>query len=239
MEDYIIRDYPKYKSQIKKIQISYPCITNKSKVDELKILLKDDKYNNDYKLWKSGRNYNSKSKNKININGKLYNELGKKFILIHIANYKLFYNSDSSIYYTYEYQYILFKNIYNIDWNDYFLKTKNIYNEIKNEIDEKNKIIDENNKKIIDYNNKVDEIIKKINLLEKWDQYIIFNDVKYGISKIYNNIHRENDCFGIIKFNYHKPCECSTCENWRGCGDPGTDYFKCEKCDYSFSTKHY
>ena len=89
-------------------------------------------------------------------------------------------------------------------------------------------------KEIFDYNAQIDIIINKINLLEKWEDYIEFDGIKYGIPYIYDNIHRENDCFGIIKEEcYYKTCSCSTCENWSGCGKNMKPYYKykCLKCN--------
>lgn len=232
MESYIIRHFPYYKSITKNIE--YPNRTNKNDVDNIKIWSKNEKYINDYKKWTLSINYESKTKNKIKIGGNLHIKLGKKFILKHIVNYTRYYINKSS-YYSYNYQDILFKDIDIINWDNYFLETELIYNNI----DIENNIINENNKKILEYNNNVNEVIKNIQLLETWEQYVQFEENKYGISCIYNNIHRENNCFGLIKeYCQYKTCQCSSCENWSGCNNPIKKhyYYKCEKCDYESLT---
>ena len=227
MENNIIRHYPYCKSQIKNIE--YPNRTNIINVNIIKELTKDKDYNDDYIKWISGINYKSKTKNKIKIGGNLHIKLGHKFILQHIINYRKYCVGDLN-YYSYSNNNILFNHIDSIDWDTYFLETEQIYNNINNE----NMIINENNKKVIEYNNNINEVIKKINKLENWDEFIEFQEKKYGISYIYNNIHRENNCFGLIKKDYYKECSCSTCENWNGCNRGGTQYYKCENCDYTY-----
>ena len=85
------------------------------------------------------------------------------------------------------------------------------------------------------YNDTRDGIIKQIQSLEKWEDYIIFENNKYGIPSIYNNIHRENNCYGVIKETYHESCRCHSCEDWGGCGSSGTQHYKCENCEYKTS----
>jgi hypothetical protein len=226
--------YPHCKSQTQTIK--YPNRTNKNNVDIIKHLSKDKKYNDDYEKWFSGINYQSKTKNKIKIGGRLHIELGTKFILQHIVNYTKNDMGDT-IDYSYNYQDILFKDVDSIDWENYFLETEIIYNNINKE----NESINENNKKIIEYNNEVDEVIKNINLLERWEQYIVFEGIKYGIPCVYKNIHRENNCFGSITEDYSERCNCHCCEHWGGCSNTtGTQYYKCKKCDYKYGeSKNY
>ena len=226
METHIIRHYPYCKSQTKNIE--YPNRTNKNNVNIIKELSKDEEYNDNYKKWLYGINYKSKTKNKIKIGGNLHMKLGKKFILEHIVNHTKCYTDACDLtYYSYSKKDILFDNVNSIDWDKYFLETEQIYSDI----DIKNDIINENNKKIIEHNKKVNEIIDKINLLETWEQYIDFEGINYGIPYIYNCIHRENNCFGNIILDYIKKCQCSSCENWGGCGSDGILYYKCDKCD--------
>lgn len=87
-------------------------------------------------------------------------------------------------------------------------------------------------KTVISFNDLVDHIIIKINLLEKWEDYIEFDGKKYGINYVQNNIHMENNCLGIMEKDYFRKCTCSSCENWYGCGNEGTQYYKCNKCNY-------
>jgi hypothetical protein len=209
METHIIRHNPYCKSQIQTIK--YPDRTNKNNVDTIKDLSKDKKYNDDYKKWISGTNYETKTNNKIKIGGNLHINLGKKFKLKHIVNYTK-NCSDDSIKYSYTSQDILFKDVDSIDWDNYFLETEIIYNDI-NKV---NETINENNKKIIEYNNEVNEIIKNIKLLERWEEYILFEGTKYGIPYVYENIHRENNCLGLITEDYYEGCSCHCCEYWGG-----------------------
>jgi hypothetical protein len=229
METYIIRHYPNYKSLIKNIE--YPNRTNKNDVELIRILSTNKDYNDDYKKWLSGINYESKTKNKIKIGGNLHVKLGKKFILNHIVNHTK-YNTYDLTYYSYNYEDILFKDVDNIDWDIYFLETEQIYDNIDNE----NKNINENNEKVIEYNNRVNEAIKNINLLEEFNQYVVFEGIKYGIPNVYNNVHREDNCFGLIEKYYYESCTCHCCEYWGGCSNPtGIQYYKCKKCDYKYS----
>lgn len=96
--------------------------------------------------------------------------------------------------------------------------------------------ITENNLKIEEYNSRVKDIIEKINFLEKWEDYVIFEGKKYGISFVYKGIHRENNCMGIIE-KHHAPCECIECRGWiiGGCQNKESfPYYKCQKCQYKY-----
>ena len=96
--------------------------------------------------------------------------------------------------------------------------------------------------KVIEYNDEIDKIIKQINKLKKWEEFVLFDDKHYGIHNIHNNIHRENNCFGNIIPDYIEEtiikCECSSCENWGGCGSNGAkniiQYYKCDNCNYKY-----
>lgn len=92
------------------------------------------------------------------------------------------------------------------------------------------------NQKIQKRNKEVQETICKINLLETWEEYVIFEEQKFGIPNVYNNTHRENDCLGsFVEYSYDS-CNCRTCENWGGCSNPkGTQCYKCVKCNYKHS----
>jgi hypothetical protein len=110
---------------------------------------------------------------------------------------------------------VFFTDLDNIDRVRYLQETEKIKENIKQS------------------NTEIDNVIKKINYLEKWDDHIEFDGKKYGIPNIYNNIHRTNDCFGKIIKDYERSCNCELCENWIGCGD--YQYFSCENCDFSFT----
>ena len=116
----------------------------------------------------------------------------------------------------------IFEVLIDINRDEYLKETKKI-----------NNLIDIKNEEIHEYNELVYNTIEKINLLEKWNDFVEFEGIKYGIDIIHNNIHRENDCFGVIKFDHYEECCCSTC-NWRSCGSSGTEYVKCEKCNIIF-----
>jgi hypothetical protein len=120
----------------------------------------------------------------------------------------------------YSYSYVLFTELDGINIEEYIEETEKIKKEIE------------------DYNSKVYEIICKINLLEKWEDYILFEGIKYGIPYVFYNIHRENNCFGLITTVGYNACSCSCCENWGGCSNPrGTEYYKCEKCNFNYLLK--
>ena len=111
--------------------------------------------------------------------------------------------------------YFLFTTLDGIDETLYLQSTEQLKKEIQN------------------YNTNINNIICKINLLDKWEQYVDFEGKKYGIHCIYNNIHRENNCFGLVKKDYCTSCTCSCCENWGGCGNSKENqYYKCEKCNF-------
>ena len=78
--------------------------------------------------------------------------------------------------------------------------------------------------------NEITNDVKIISIVEEDKKEIKF------INYAYNEIHREDNCFGVIKEDYYESCSCHCCENWSGCNNPtGTQYYKCEKCDCKFS----
>ena len=150
---------------------------------------------------------NFKTNKKIKIGGKTHQKLGDESFYIKIPLSKSLYG------------YVLFTELDGIDSELYLQETEKIKKEIQ------------------DYNTIINDIICKINSLKNWDDYVEFEGKKYGILHVYNGIHRENDCFGIIKEDYYKSCSCHCCEDWGGCSNPiGTQYYKCEKCGYKYST---
>jgi len=89
------------------------------------------------------------------------------------------------------------------------------------------------------YNKAVDKIIQKIIGLEKWDDYIVFENKKYGyIHKTKNNIHIENNCMGDIIYVKQEKNECEGCRNPIMFNTPYTcncrayDITKCIKCGF-------
>lgn len=108
---------------------------------------------------------NYKTNRKIKIGGKIHRELKAKFMI-------------------YSCEGILFDTLNHINAHEYLQETE----KINNEIDVENAVIK-------DYNKLVDSIIEKIQKLEGWNDFIVFEGKKYGlIHKIKNNIHIENNC---------------------------------------------
>lgn len=59
-----------------------------------------------------------------------------------------------------------------------------------------------------------------------------FNEKKYGITIVFKGVHRKNDCFGMVCYQYSEGCR--SCEDWFGSSNPiSTYYYKCEKCGYT------
>jgi hypothetical protein len=75
----------------------------------------------------------------------------------------------------------------------------------------------------------------KIQKLERWNDFIEFEGKCYGItSKVLNNIHRENDCFGEIVFIRKETTYTSNDRPFCNYDDTETTYsiYKCSKCNY-------
>lgn len=148
---------------------------------------------------------NYKTNRKIKIDGKIHRKLEEQFMIYTCGG-------------------VLFDTLNNINADEYLQETK----KINNEIDLENDIIK-------DYNNLVDSIIEKIQKLERWNDFIEFEGKCYGItSKVLNNIHLENDCFGEMIFT-HKETE-YTFNDRPFCNydDKETTFsiYKCSKCNY-------
>lgn len=146
---------------------------------------------------------------KITIGGKLHNKL-KSIFMIKSNN-----------------ENILFDTLNNINMNEYLIETQKI-----------NEKIDKENDLIKNYNMKIDNIIEKINNLKCWKDYIEFEGKKYGILRIYDGVHRENNCLRLIKEDNYKSCKCKNCVIWYGRSySIGVKYYKCDKCNYKFYEK--
>ena len=123
-----------------------------------------------FKKWKKGINY--MTNRKITIGGKIHNQL------------EMAYSFD------------FITTIDNINMPLYIQETEDIekkfkqYKSIKNKLDKLKYDFER------DINIEINKIKDKISLLEKWEDYIEFEGIKYGISRTYNNIHRENNCLG-------------------------------------------
>jgi hypothetical protein len=165
-----------------------------------------DRYNKEefekYKeITKSIENY---EKWKIGINYKTNRKIkigGKKHIQFGYENFYIKHGTLNS------YSYIIFTELDNINIELYIQDTEKLKDEI------------------LSYNVKVNELICKINKLEKWNDFVEFEGIKYGIQNIYNDIHRENDCNGSI--NKTEVClkECREC---RG----ATSFTELCRCEY-------
>jgi len=146
---------------------------------------------------------NYRTNRKISINSALHNALKQQFTI--------FFNG----------RWILFEEFNDIEIDKYLLDTYYI-----------NKQVDTLNESIKTDNELINNVKKQILNLQNWNDFIEFQGKKYGIPVVYNDIHRENDCFGTIQSRY-EPCRCHTCEDWGGCRDGGTTYYECSKCGYS------
>jgi hypothetical protein len=119
---------------------------------------------------------------------------------------------------------VLFDNLNCINSDEYLQETKKIINDI-----------DVENAIIKDYNKLVDNIIEKIQKLENWNDFIVFEENKYGlITKIKNNIHMENNCFGEMIFIEKKIEYTFNDRPFCNYEDSETTYsvYKCSKCSY-------
>jgi hypothetical protein len=121
----------------------------------------------------------------------------------------------------FNYSYILFTELDGINIELYLQETEKLKNEI------------------LSYNEKVNEIICKIKKLEKWVDFVEFEGKKYGIPKIYDYIHRENDCNGKTNETKVRIKECRECSGTTSFQEPCECKYitiiKCVKCGYSSS----
>lgn len=108
-----------------------------------------------------------------------------------------------------------------INIEQYLNDSKRIYREI-----------DDENKEIEKYNHLVDKTINEIRQLKSWNDFVEFDGKKYGIQKIFENVHRENDCNGAMNYYGSEFCQCFLCNNFDGCGSKGLSFYQCENCQY-------
>jgi hypothetical protein len=119
---------------------------------------------------------------------------------------------------------VLFEDITNINVTKYLQETE----KINNDIDRENFLIQ-------DYNKSVDNIIEKIQKLESWNEFIEFEEIKYGlVNKIKNNIHIENNCSGEMILSDKKIEYTFNDRPFCNYEDKETNYliYKCSKCNY-------
>lgn len=199
---------------IKQAQLIYPKRYRVEIFEKYNKLIQNDQFITNYEKWKNGINY--KTNRKIKIGSKTHNELKQNFMIAFTHNY-----------YSYK---VLFDELKNINVELYLLETNNIYNDIYN----KNKVIQQ-------YNRIVLNTIDKIMALEKWDDYIDFEDKKYGIPIIYDDIHRENDCNGEMIIDTVDEYECNGCYLFNNgsytCKCYKITITKCNNCSHSESKK--
>jgi hypothetical protein len=208
----IKRIYPSKKSE--KV---YPERYNKSVFEQFNKMNKNTELQNNYKKWENGINY--ATNRKIKIGGKAHRDNKQQFII----NFRHDYNETNSTLTS-----VLFEKLIGINPSDYLKETDKIYN-----------IINTENAIIRAYNASVDNVIEKIKKLEKWDEFIEFEGKKYGLaSKVLNNIHVENDCFGEMVYYMEKEKECRGCRDgmpFNGaytCSCHKYNINKCNKCGF-------
>ena len=142
----------------------------------------------DFQSWKRGKNIENKSKNSILIGGKLHKDICKR----RFKKDALYFDE-------------MEKNIKNKDKLIKEYETKNAH------IIKENEDIKRYNETIAkQYKEEALKIIEKIKSLG-WDEWYEFENILYGVPMICDNIHRENNCGGII--------------------DENMVYFVCKKCN--------
>lgn len=88
------------------------------------------------------------------------------------------------------------------------------------------------NHKIDKENEIISSTIEQINRLQSWNDYVMYDGIKYGLKKVVNHVHRENDCFGQMEYDIEKEYKC------RGCSGKKTRYhclcytYTIHKCGY-------
>lgn len=197
----IKRYYP-----LEKNLLNYPIRYKKNIFNEYDKIIKDKNYVEEYDKIISGINPNTNRK--IKINGKTYFKLLEKF-KINNKNIN-----------------IIFRELDNIDYNDYYNETLEIY-----------KKIDIENEKIKLFNDAVKKIIHNIKLLSNWDDYIEFNNQKYGIvDKVINYIHVEYNCNGTMIFTEIKTEYIFNDRPFCNYADKEMIYknYRCNKCNYDY-----
>jgi hypothetical protein len=112
----------------------------------------------------------------------------------------------------------MFEELGKIIFDDYMSQTNSMY-----------KKIDKKNKRINQYNLNIDFMKRKIDNLS-WNDYIEFEGVNYGVTKVHNGIHRENDCMGKIIRSH-----CDACKKCLYCNEEYIEievsrFHECSEC---------
>lgn len=101
------------------------------------------------------------------------------------------------------------------------------------------------------WNKSLLQLENDVDLLTGWNDFVIFEGVKYGTRrKVINDIHIENDCNGkVVMINYEKTknkikyCTDSYCyasmNQADDCVYQITEYFKCDKCGHVLEQKRF
>lgn len=192
----------------KKPEKSYPSRYSKSAFEKCREMITNTELQDDYNKWKSGINY--KTNRKIKVGGKIHTELKQKFMIGRPICRS-----------------VLFSDLADITECDYLQETECINNEI-----------DIENASIKEYNALVDSVIEKIKKLERWNEFIVFEGKKYGItSKVSNNIHIENDCFGEMIFDRNETEHRFNDRPFCHYADTSITYSICKCCKCGYETK--
>ena len=120
--------------------------------------------------------------------------------------------------------------LYGTTWTRTFYLKLNIDQEMyKEETIQLNREIDRENEVI-------SSKIEQINRLQSWNDFVIYDGIKYGLKKVLNDVHRENDCFGQMEYDREKDYECRGCRNNHvgpyQCLCHTFTINKCNKCGY-------
>jgi hypothetical protein len=82
----------------------------------------------------------------------------------------------------------------------------------------------------------ISNTIEQINRLQNWNDFVMYDGIKYGLKKVVNHIHREKDCFGQMEYDREKEYKCRGCigKNIRPyhCLCHTYTMNKCNKCGY-------
>ena len=85
------------------------------------------------------------------------------------------------------------------------------------------------------YNCMLLEVLKEINSLASWTDFVSHGGLRYGLPHVLDDIHRGDDCMGTI-ITTAVECECNRCDNGYGCGSGrGSNWStekSCDRCSY-------
>lgn len=152
------------------------------------------------------QNINPDTNRKIKNNTRLYKKIESEFII------------------NYSYHNIYMKDIEYINCEEYNNETK----KLNKDIDDKNMIITKGN-------DIIKTVIEKIKNLENWESYIEYKGEKYGVSKYFNEIHREKNCMGKIDLKKEYTEIRSNDRPFMSVDKETTYYvYECNKCNHKY-----